>query len=71
MSNKIKVLVITIKGDIKYQIGMDKKVSDVLKEINECKTEFYQAIEQCAIKTSEIISVESVEYDASEGGKTK
>ncbi|SEQ24011.1 hypothetical protein SAMN05216232_2000 [Virgibacillus subterraneus] len=68
MNEKIKVLVVTLKGDVKYQIGMDKKVSDVLKEIQNCKDEFYPIIDNCAVRKSEIISVESVEYDPNKEG---
>ena len=64
----MKVLVVTLKGDTKYQFGIDKTVPDVLKEIQECKSDFYQVIDTCAIKISQIISVESVEYNP-EGDK--
>lgn len=70
MNEKIKVLVITLKGNIKYQIGnVDKKVSDVIKEIKESESDFYQIIDACAVKISEIISVEIVECDPEEGEK--
>jgi len=59
----IRVLVITLKGDTKYQFGIDKTVPVVLKEIQECKFDFYQALDTCAVKISQIISVESVEYN--------
>ena len=64
----IRVLVITLKGDTKYQFGVDKTVPVVLKEIQECESDFYKVIDTCAIKISQIISVESVEYNP-EGDK--
>ncbi len=66
-----KVLVITLKGDHKYQFGIDKNVKDVLGEINyrlAGKDEFYFPVDTCAIRVNEIVSVEQFEYDPN-GGK--
>lgn len=52
---------ITLKGDVKYQIGIDKTVDQVLKEVGKSKGDFYRIIPTCAIKISEIISVEKIE----------
>jgi len=62
----MKVLVVTLKGDTKYQFGIDKMVPDVLKEIQECKSDFYHVLDTCAIKISQIISIESVEHNPEE-----
>lgn len=59
----INVVVITLKGDIKYQFGIDKKVSEVIEDIENCKSGFYQVVDTCSIKVSEIISVETFKYD--------
>lgn len=61
-----KVLVITLKGDIKYSFGIDKPVTKVLKEIESCKKPFYQVCETCAILINEIVSVESYDYKEEE-----
>lgn len=61
MDGSVKVLVITLEGDIKYNFGDKRTVPEVLKEIEECEGEFFQVIDACAIKKSEIISVESVD----------
>lgn len=58
-----KVLVIVTKNGIKYQIGTEKSVDDVLKEIETCNSPFYKVVETCAIKASEIVSVEQFKYD--------
>lgn len=61
-----KVLVITVKGDHKYQIGIDKSVDEVIREIEACKSPFYKVIDVCAVKISEIVSIEQFEYDPEE-----
>lgn len=61
-----KVIVIVTKNGTKYQVGIDKSVTEVINEINACKSDFYQVIDQCAIKVSEIVSVEQFEYDPKE-----
>lgn len=53
-----KVIVIVTKNGKTYTIGSDKSVSEVLNEINACKSEFYTLIDTCAIKINEISSVE-------------
>lgn len=61
-----EVLVIVIKNGTKYQIGIEKSVAEVLKEIKDCKNDFYEVIEHCAIRTDQIVSVEKFEYDPEE-----
>lgn len=61
-----KVIVIVTKNGTKYQIGISKSVVEVVNEIKSCKSDFYQVIETCAIKTSEIVSVEQFEYNPGE-----
>ncbi len=61
-----KVLVIVTKNGFKYQIGIEKSVVEVLNEIIACKNDFYQIHENCAIKATEIVSVEQFEYDLEE-----
>ena len=58
-----KVIVIVVKNGTKHQIGIDKSVASVLNEISACKSDFYQIIDACAIKISEIVSVEQFEYN--------
>ena len=57
-----KIIVITLEGDIKYQIGIDKTVEEVLSEIAESTTEFYNVVPECSIKKEKIMSVEQVIY---------
>ncbi|APC48951.1 hypothetical protein BME96_12440 [Virgibacillus halodenitrificans] len=63
----IKVLVIVTKNGTKYQIGIDKPVPGVLKEISKTKGRFYLPIDSCAIDKNEIVSVEQYEFDPKEG----
>ena len=56
------MLVITVKGDHKYTIGIEKSVAEVIKEIDKCESPFYQVLDTCAIKINEIVSVEQFEY---------
>lgn len=65
----IKTLLITLEGDIKYEFGIDKDVSEVVKEIRACKHDFYQVVETCAIKKSKIISIENHFYNPKEEEK--
>lgn len=65
----IKTLLITLEGDIKYEFGIDKDVSEVVKEIRACKNDFYQVMDTCAIKKSKIFSVENHFYTPKEEEK--
>lgn len=65
-----KIIVIVAKNGIKYQLGIDKSVTEIINEINACKGMFYQVIEECAIKIDEIVSVEQFEYNP-EGSEKK
>lgn len=58
-----KVLVIVVKNGVKYQFGIEKSVSEVVNEVAACKSDFYQVVNTCAIKVSEIVSIEQFEYD--------
>lgn len=62
-----KVIVIVVKNGVKYQIGIKKSVTEILNEINDCKEEFYQIHENCAIRIDEIVSVEQFEYNPKQG----
>lgn len=67
MENKpIKILVITLEGDIKYKFGIDKDASEVIKEIRSTENDFYQVVETCAIKKDKIISIENHFYNPKE-----
>lgn len=61
-----EVLVVVIKNGTKYQIGIEKSVAEVLKEIRNCEDEFYTVIDHCAIRIDQIVSVEKFEYDPEE-----
>ncbi len=61
-----KILVITVKGDHKYQIGIEKSVDEAIREIDACESSFYKVIDNCAIKISEIVSIEQFEYNPEE-----
>ena len=61
-----KIIVITVKNGTKYQIGLEKSVTTILNELTACKSDFYSVIDNCAIKISEIVSVENFEVDFSE-----
>lgn len=63
-----KVLVIVTKNGTKYQVGINKSVSEVLNEISSCKSDFYQVVDTCAIKKDEIVSIEQYEYDPKGNG---
>lgn len=52
------IIVIVTKNGVKYQLGLDKKVNEVLNEIAACKSDFYVVADTCAIKVDEITSVE-------------
>lgn len=56
-----KQLVFVVKNGVKYQIGIDKSVAEVINEINYCKSDFYQVVDTCAIRKDEIVSVEQFE----------
>lgn len=58
------VLIITLKGDIRYHFGIEKKVKEVVKEIEECQSDYYHVIDTCAIRKSDIVSVEIQKYQA-------
>ncbi len=64
-----KAIAIVTKSGIKYTIGGKKTVSEVLNEINACQSDFYQVHENCAIRVSEIASVEMFEYEAEQEEK--
>lgn len=61
-----KIIVIVTKNGTKYQIGNEKSVAEVLNEINASKGDFYQIVDTCAIRKSEIVSVEQFHYDPEE-----
>lgn len=61
-----KVIVIVTKTGTKYQIGIDKSVTEVLNEIRATKDDYYLIYENCAIRKDEIVSVEQFEYDSEE-----
>lgn len=63
---KVKVIVITTTNGTKFEIGTDKNISSVLNEISSCKADFYSIIDSCAIKKSEIVSVEKFEVEVGE-----
>lgn len=63
----INVIVIVVKNGTKYQLGIDKSVSEVINEIEACKSTYYQVIDTCAIKVSEIVSVEKFQYEKEDG----
>lgn len=58
-----KMLVITVTGDHKYSIGNEKSVGEVIQEINNSYSDYYMPVDTCAIKISEIVSIEQFEYD--------
>lgn len=58
-----KVICIVVKNGTKYQIGIEKSVSEIINEINACKDNFYKIVDSCAIHIDEIVSVEQFEYD--------
>lgn len=62
----VNIIVIVVKNGTKYQIGLDKSVSDILNEIGACKSDFYQVYKDCAIKVDEIVSIEKFEYEQKE-----
>ncbi|OAK72695.1 hypothetical protein [Lederbergia galactosidilytica] len=66
-----KVLVIVTQNGTKYQFGIRKSVSEVVNEVAACKSDYYQVLDTCAIKISEILSIEQFEYDpnAEEGNE--
>jgi len=59
----VKVLLIVTKNGTKYQFGIDKSVSKVVNEIDNCDNNYYHVVDTCAIKVSEIVSVEQFEYN--------
>ena len=65
-----KLLVITIKGDHKYQFGTDKSVAEVLHEIKKTRGDFYVIYDACAIRKNEIVSIEQFEYDSKAEGES-
>ncbi len=66
---KQTILQITVKSDIKYQLGIDKSVDETLKEIEKCKGAFYKPYKHCAIKKDEIVSVEKYEVEVNNDGE--
>lgn len=60
-----KVIVIVTKSGTKYTIGLEKSVNTILNEIHACKSEFYNFVDQCAIRISEIASIEQFEINVS------
>ena len=64
-----KIIVITVKNGAKYQIGLDKSVSAILNELSACKSDYYSVIDNCAIRVSEIVSVEKFDVDFSEDNR--
>lgn len=61
--NMQKVIVVTVKGDHRYTVQSDKSVCQILKEISKNKSEFYMLNENCAIRNSEVVSVEHFEVE--------
>lgn len=61
----MNVLVITVEGNVQYKIGGDKTVKEVLSELENCKGDFYNVTNSCAIKKNKIISVETFMYKES------
>lgn len=61
-----KIIVIVTKNGTKYQIGNEKSVEEVLNEISASKNDFYQIVDTCAIRKSEIVSVEQFKYNPEE-----
>lgn len=66
-----KIIVITVKGDHKYQIGIEKAVAEVLSEIESSAGEFYQVLPECAIRIDQIVSVESFQINPESVGADK
>lgn len=62
-----KTIVITVEGNIIYQLGLDKSVEEVLKEIEAAET-YYLAAPTCAIKKDKILSVEYFEDEEEANG---
>lgn len=62
-----KLILITVKNGVKYQLGIKKSVAEVINEIRSCKDDFYQVINNCAIRKDQIVSVEQFEYNSNEG----
>lgn len=66
-----KIIVIVTKNGTKYQIGNEKSVEEVLNEISASKNDFYQIVDTCAIRKSEIVSVEQFKYNPEEVKKVE
>lgn len=66
-----KAIVIVVKTGIKYQVGIEKSVSEIINEITACKSDFYYVVDTCAIKVDEIVSVEQFEYNPEEPRETE
>lgn len=63
------VIVIVTKSGKTYTIGSEKSVQEVLNEINACKSDFFTFIDTCAIKVSEIASIEKFAVPIVEEGE--
>lgn len=64
-----KVIVIVVKNGVKYQLGIKKSVVEIINELSASKSDFYLVHENCAIRVSEIVSVEQFEYEPEEESK--
>lgn len=65
-----EVLVITVKGNFKYQFDSEKSVEQVMEEI-EASNGFYFVYENCALKKEEIVSVEKFQVNIEEDDNDK